>query len=95
MKTTLFFSDVSFVGAEGKANLETVPAEEIPEILRKMSGSERKTYIGSKAKERAELQQRTAQLDGQQFRFLATAARPITAPTHSIRRSRALFGTRV
>lgn len=60
---------------EGKLEIGSLPAAEIPEELVKLTVPERKAYIEAKTKERASLQQRIVQLNAERVRFVANATR--------------------
>src|SRR4030042_10755 len=54
-----------------KLELSQVKAEELPENMRKMSVEERKAYVQSKQKERADIQTKIKQLNEQRKKYVA------------------------
>ncbi len=57
--------------AEGKARIEDLKDEDLPEEMRKMTVEERKAYVEKKRKERAELQKKINDLNEQRKKYVA------------------------
>jgi hypothetical protein len=56
---------------EGKVKPGELKDEELPEEMRKLSGSEREAFVARKAKQRAELQKKIAELSEERRRYIA------------------------
>ena len=67
--------DLVDAAKHGKKDVGRMKAEELPAPMRSMNGDERQHFLDGKARERAELQKRIAELSQQRDRFIAAERR--------------------
>jgi Mg-chelatase subunit ChlD len=68
-------ADLVAAVAEGKVKLEDVPADRLPEEMRKMTAEEKKAFVAKKSAERETLRKEMADLETKRAAFLAEAAK--------------------
>jgi hypothetical protein len=79
MKERLDEADLVAAVAEGRVKLEDLPAEKLPEGMRKMTVEERKAFVARKAGEREAVRKEMADLEAKRAAFLADAAKKSVA----------------
>jgi hypothetical protein len=69
--------------AEGRVKLEEIPADRLPEEMRRLDAAGRKEFVEGKARERAAVKRELADLEEKRVAFLAEAARKAGGPGKS------------
>ncbi|HLL55550.1 MAG TPA: vWA domain-containing protein [Myxococcaceae bacterium] len=64
---------------KGTVKVEALPAEQLPEELRKLDAPARKAFVEKKAKEREDIQKRIAELNAERSKFIAAEAQKQSA----------------
>jgi hypothetical protein len=72
-------ADLVAAVADGRVKLEDLPAEKLPEGMRKMTPEERKAFVAKKSEEREAVRKEMADLETKRAAFLADAARKAVA----------------
>jgi len=72
-------ADLVAAVAEGKVKLEEIPADQLPDEMRKMTAAERKEFVAKRTAEREAVRKEMADLEAKRAAFLADAAKKAAA----------------